>query len=40
MRVAGHRLVRQQALAMTRTDYPRALTMAVADFLQNALAAE
>ncbi|HTS27626.1 MAG TPA: LysR family transcriptional regulator [Bryobacteraceae bacterium] len=37
MRVAGHRLVRQQALAMTRSDYPRALTMAVADFLKNSL---
>jgi DNA-binding transcriptional LysR family regulator len=40
MRVAGHRLVRQQALAMPRTDYPRALTAAVAAFLQNALAKE
>jgi DNA-binding transcriptional LysR family regulator len=38
MRVQGHRLVRRQALAMPRTDYPRALTSAVADFLQNALA--
>lgn len=40
LRVAGHRLVRQQALAMPRTDYPRALTEAVATFLQNALARE
>ena len=37
-RVAGHRLVRQQALAMPRSDYPRVLTAAVARFLQNALA--
>jgi len=39
LRVSGHRLVRQQALAMAQTEYPRALTAAVADFLQKALAA-
>lgn len=38
LRVAGHRLVRRQALAMPHSDYPRALTTAVADFLKNALA--
>ena len=37
LRVAGHKLVRQQALAMPKTGYPRALTLAVADFLQSAL---
>jgi DNA-binding transcriptional LysR family regulator len=37
MRVAGHRLVRQQALATVRTEYPRALTSAVAAFLQQAI---
>jgi hypothetical protein len=37
MRVAGHSLVRRQALAMARTEYPRALTESIALFLQNAL---
>jgi DNA-binding transcriptional LysR family regulator len=37
MRVTGHSLVRRQALAMVRTEYPRALTEAIALFLQNAL---
>jgi DNA-binding transcriptional LysR family regulator len=37
LRVAGHKLVRQQALAMPKTGYPRALTLAVADFLKSAL---
>ena len=37
-RVAGRRLVRTQALAMLRTDYPRALTVSIAAFLQSALA--
>ena len=37
MRIAGHRLVRQQALAMVNSEYPRALTEAVAAFLQKAL---
>jgi LysR family nitrogen assimilation transcriptional regulator len=36
-RVAGHRLARTQALAMAHTEYPRALTQAVAAFLQTAL---
>jgi LysR family transcriptional regulator, nitrogen assimilation regulatory protein len=38
LRVSGHRLVRQQALAIAKTEYPRALTTAVAEFLQTALA--
>lgn len=38
LRVPGRRLVRQQALAMAKTDYPRALTGAVAEFLRSALA--
>jgi DNA-binding transcriptional LysR family regulator len=37
MRVTGHTLIRRQALAMARTDYPRALTESIAIFLQNAL---
>jgi DNA-binding transcriptional LysR family regulator len=37
LRVAGHRLVRKQALAMPQTDYPRALTSAIAAFLQHAI---
>jgi hypothetical protein len=36
-RIAGHRLTRSLALAMVRTDYPRKLTQAVADFLQKLL---
>jgi DNA-binding transcriptional LysR family regulator len=36
-RVAGRRLVRQQALAMPKTEYPRALTMKVAEFLKTSL---
>ncbi len=36
-RIAGHRLTRSLALAMVRTDYPRTLTQAVADFLQKLL---
>jgi DNA-binding transcriptional LysR family regulator len=39
-RVAGRRLVRHQALAMARTEYPRALTESIAAFLQAALAQE
>ncbi|HEV3331215.1 MAG TPA: LysR family transcriptional regulator [Bryobacteraceae bacterium] len=35
LRVAGHRLARQQALAMHKTEYPRALTTATAEFLQS-----
>jgi|SRR5436305_1112672 len=37
MRFAGHRLVRRQALAMVQSEYPRALTQAVAASLQKAL---
>jgi DNA-binding transcriptional LysR family regulator len=37
LRVAGHALIRRQALAMARTDFPRALTESIALFLQNAL---
>jgi DNA-binding transcriptional LysR family regulator len=36
-RVAGHRLVRRQALAMPRTEYPRALTQSIARVIQAAL---
>ena len=39
MRVKGFRLARVQALAMARTEHRRALTDAVARFLQTALAA-
>jgi DNA-binding transcriptional LysR family regulator len=38
LRVAGRRLVRQQALAMVQTEYPQALTVAVAEHLRAALA--
>jgi DNA-binding transcriptional LysR family regulator len=38
LRVRGHRLMRQQALAMPRTEYPRALTTAIAEFLRSSLA--
>jgi DNA-binding transcriptional LysR family regulator len=38
LRVSGHRMFRSQALAMVRTEYPRALIDAVASFLKNALA--
>jgi DNA-binding transcriptional LysR family regulator len=37
-RVAGHRLVRRQALAMPRSEYPRALTESIARVIQGALA--
>jgi DNA-binding transcriptional LysR family regulator len=37
LRVKGHRLVRVQALAMARTPHRRALTDAVARFLQTSL---
>jgi DNA-binding transcriptional LysR family regulator len=36
-RVPGHRLARRQALAMARTERPRALTQAVAHFLKDEL---
>ena len=38
LRVPGHRLIREQALAMPKTDYPRALTVAIAGFLRGTLA--
>ena len=37
LRVPGRRLVRKQALAMSKSGYPRALTVAVADIIQGAL---
>lgn len=37
LRVAGRKLVRKQALAMSQSGYPRALTVAVADLIENAL---
>jgi DNA-binding transcriptional LysR family regulator len=36
-RIAGHRLVRQQALVMPRTEYPRALTQSIARVIHAAL---
>ena len=36
-RVAGHRLVRRQALAMARSDYPRPLTQSIASVIHEAL---
>jgi DNA-binding transcriptional LysR family regulator len=36
-RVDGHRLVRRQALAMARSEYPRALTHSIAKAIQSAL---
>jgi DNA-binding transcriptional LysR family regulator len=39
LRVKDHRLIRVQALAMARTEHRRALTDAVARFLQTALTA-
>ncbi len=36
-RIAGHRLIRKQALAMAATEYPRALTVSIAAFLKTAL---
>jgi DNA-binding transcriptional LysR family regulator len=37
LRVPGHRLVRQQALAMPKSGYPRSLTVAVASLIEEAL---
>jgi DNA-binding transcriptional LysR family regulator len=37
-RVPDHRIVRRQALAMVRSEYPRALTVSIAQFLQSVLA--
>lgn len=36
-RVAGHKIARQQALAMARSEHPRPLTESIARFLQSAL---
>lgn len=36
-RIPEHKLVRQQALAMPRSEHPRALTQSIARFLQSAL---
>jgi DNA-binding transcriptional LysR family regulator len=36
-RIGGHRLMRKQALAMAKTDYPRKLTQSIANFLQTTL---
>ena len=36
-RVPGKKLVRQQALAMPRSEHPRKLTESIASFLQTAL---
>ena len=38
LRVTGHRLSRQQALAMPKTEYPRALTSSIAEMLRLSLA--
>jgi DNA-binding transcriptional LysR family regulator len=40
MRIAGHKLVRNQALAMVNAAYPRALTLTLADFIRRALQRE
>jgi DNA-binding transcriptional LysR family regulator len=37
-RVPGHNLVRRQALAMAKSEHPRALTVLIAQFLQSQLA--
>jgi DNA-binding transcriptional LysR family regulator len=37
MRIAGHRLVRQQALAMVNAAYPRVLTLTIADFIRRSM---
>ena len=39
LRIPEHPLVRKQALAMARTEFPRPLTLWVAKFLQDAIAA-
>lgn len=40
LRVSGRRLIRQQALATVKTEYPRALTTSISEFLRSALAAQ
>lgn len=37
MRIAGHKLVRNQALAMVNAAYPRGLTVTIADFIRRSL---
>jgi DNA-binding transcriptional LysR family regulator len=37
MRISGHRLVRNQALAMVNAAYPRSLTITIADFIRRSL---
>ncbi len=37
-RVPDHRVVRKQALAMAKSEYPRALTQSIALFLQSTIA--
>jgi DNA-binding transcriptional LysR family regulator len=37
LRIGRHRLVRRQALAMVKTDYPRKLSESIANFLHAAL---
>jgi len=37
MRIAGHKLVRNQALAMVNAAYPRALTLTIADHIRRSL---
>jgi len=37
MRITGHKLVRNQALAMVNAAYPRALTLMIADFIRRSL---
>jgi DNA-binding transcriptional LysR family regulator len=39
LRVPEHPLIRRQALAMARTEYPRALTLSIAKFLQTEITA-
>lgn len=36
-RVKDHKIIRRQALAMMNSEYPRALTLSIADFLKTAL---
>jgi DNA-binding transcriptional LysR family regulator len=37
MRISGHKLVRNQALAMVNAAYPRSLTITIADFIRRSL---
>lgn len=40
MRIAGHRLLRSQALAMVDSTYPRALSLKISDFIRRSLQQE